>query len=89
MKSDLPKDEEVRSTWSKFLEKISRKVEIEASKSNLQKLRDQHEEEKLLYFNEVARKCSLVYTYLYLVPTCIWYICSASTRSSVWAEISL
>ena len=38
VKSDLTKDEEVRSTWTEFLEKINRKVEIEASKSNLQKL---------------------------------------------------
>ena len=63
MKSDLPEDDEVRSTWSKFLEKVNRKVEIEASKSNLQKLRDQHEEEKLLYPDESACKCSLVYLY--------------------------
>ena len=54
MKSDLPEDDEIRSTWSKFLEKINRKVEIEASKSNLQRLRDQHEEEKLLYPDESA-----------------------------------
>lgn len=60
MKSDLPEEEEVRSTWSKFLKKINRKVEIEASKSNLQKLRDQYEEEKLLFSDEVACKCSLV-----------------------------
>jgi hypothetical protein len=50
VKSDLPEEEEIRSTWSKFLEKINRKVEIEASKSNLQKLRDQYEEEKLPLF---------------------------------------
>ena len=61
MKSDLPEDDEIKSTWRKFLEKINRKVEIEASKSNLQKLRDQHEEEKLLYPDENACKCSLVY----------------------------
>ena len=54
VKSDLPKDEEIRSTWTEFLDKINRKVEIEASKSNLQKLRDHHEEEKLLYSDEIA-----------------------------------
>ena len=63
MKSDLPEDDEIKSTWRKFLEKINRKVEIEASKSNLQKLRDQHEEEKLLYPDENPCKCSLVYLY--------------------------
>lgn len=31
VKNDLPKDEEVKSTWSKFLEKINQKVEIEAT----------------------------------------------------------
>lgn len=87
VKSDLPKDEEVRGTWSNFLEKINQKVEIEASKSNLQKLRDQHEEEKLLYSDKTACKCSLVYMYpvmIKLIRFTSVYICSASTGTSVW-----
>ena len=60
LKCDLPEEEDIKDTWSDFLQKVNRKVDIEASKTNLQKLKDEYENKKLLYSDEAACKCSCV-----------------------------
>jgi len=60
LKCDLPEEEDIKDTWSDFLQKVNRNFDIEASMTNLQKLKDEYENKKLLYSDEAACKCSCV-----------------------------